>query len=229
MQPGQAVAMIEVPPLPVGEMVIERGPSTTYRATKGGIAPVRQPKIELVLLRVESNALDPPGVLESQESGEESPVAHSRDLIGSEGYRASAGKVDSQGKQRRGEGGGGFGGRDLGVLLVPPPERASDTARGLPSSTSLEHEWLRRLDSYPHETRKNHIIVRLKGADTVVEVWTSPTGRGLTARFTEVVRYSALAGESVPIEIDGQEYEQVAVADVVARRAADDRTTAGET
>jgi hypothetical protein len=73
-----------------------------------------------------------------------------------------------------------------------------------------------------------YIIVRLKGADTVVEVWTGPTGRGRTARFTEVVRYSALAGESVPIDIDGQEYGQVAVADVVARRAADDRTTAGE-
>ena len=73
-----------------------------------------------------------------------------------------------------------------------------------------------------------YIIVRPKGADTVVEVWTGPTGRGRTARFTEVVRYSARAGESVPIEIDGQEYGQVAVADVVARRAADDRTTAGE-
>ena len=45
-----------------------------------------------------------------------------------------------------------------------------------------------------------YMIVRLKGADTVVEVWTGPTGRGRTARFTEVVRYSARAGESVPIE-----------------------------
>jgi hypothetical protein len=33
-----------------------------------------------------------------------------------------------------------------------------------------------------------YAIVRLKGPDTVVEVWTGPTGRGRTARFTEVVR-----------------------------------------
>jgi hypothetical protein len=67
-----------------------------------------------------------------------------------------------------------------------------------------------------------YVIVRLNGADTVVEVWTSPTGRGRTARFTDVVRYSARAGESVPIEVDGRECGQVAVVDLVARRAADD-------
>jgi hypothetical protein len=68
-----------------------------------------------------------------------------------------------------------------------------------------------------------YVIVRLKGPDTVVEVWTGPTGRGRTARFTEVVRYSALAGESVPIELDGRECGQIAVVDLVARRAADER------
>jgi hypothetical protein len=90
MQPSQALAMIEVPPLPVREMIIERGPGATFRARKGGVAPVCQPKIELVLRKVERNALDPPGVLQSQESGEERPVAHGRDLVGSNGYRASA-------------------------------------------------------------------------------------------------------------------------------------------
>jgi hypothetical protein len=68
-----------------------------------------------------------------------------------------------------------------------------------------------------------YIIVRLKGADTVVDVWTSPMGRGRTARFTEVVRYSARAGESVPIELDGRAFGQVAVVDLVARRPADER------
>jgi Uma2 family endonuclease len=67
-----------------------------------------------------------------------------------------------------------------------------------------------------------YIIVRLKGADTVVEVWTTPMGRGRTARFKEVVRYSARAGESVPIELDGRECGQVAVVDLVARRPADE-------
>ena len=68
-----------------------------------------------------------------------------------------------------------------------------------------------------------YLIVRLKGPVTVVEVWAGPTGRGRTARFTEVIRYSAQAGESVPIELDGREYGQIAVADLVARRAADER------
>ena len=36
-----------------------------------------------------------------------------------------------------------------------------------------------------------YFIVRLKGADTVVEVWTSPTGRGKAARYTDVVIYSS--------------------------------------
>jgi Uma2 family endonuclease len=64
-----------------------------------------------------------------------------------------------------------------------------------------------------------YIIVRLKGPDTVVEVWTGPTGRGMAARYTDVIRYAARANESVPIEIDGHEYGRIAVADLVARPA----------
>jgi hypothetical protein len=64
-----------------------------------------------------------------------------------------------------------------------------------------------------------YMIVRLKGPDTLIEVWTVPTGRGRMARYTEVVRYAARAGESVPIELDGSEYGQVAVADLIARPA----------
>jgi hypothetical protein len=64
-----------------------------------------------------------------------------------------------------------------------------------------------------------YMIVRLKGPETLVEVWTSPTGRGRVARYTDVVRYSALAGESVPIEVDGSVHGQVAVVDLVARQA----------
>jgi Uma2 family endonuclease len=33
-----------------------------------------------------------------------------------------------------------------------------------------------------------YMIVGLKGADTLVEVWTGPTGRGRAARYTEVIR-----------------------------------------
>ena len=64
-----------------------------------------------------------------------------------------------------------------------------------------------------------YILARLKGPDTFVEVWTSPTGRGRAARYTEVIRYTARAGESVPIELDGTQHGQIAVADLIARPA----------
>ena len=63
------------------------------------------------------------------------------------------------------------------------------------------------------------MIVRLKGPDTLIEVWTGPTGHGRVARYMEVVRYSARAGESVPIELDGSDHGQVAVVELVARQA----------
>jgi hypothetical protein len=62
------------------------------------------------------------------------------------------------------------------------------------------------------------VIVRLNAADTLVEVWTGPTGRGRAARFSDVVRYRAPASESVPIEIDGVAYGQIPVADLVGRQ-----------
>lgn len=64
-----------------------------------------------------------------------------------------------------------------------------------------------------------YIIVPLKVPDTTIEVWTGPTGNGSQARYADVVRYSARAGESVPIEIHGTEYGVVSVYDLLARRA----------
>jgi hypothetical protein len=61
-----------------------------------------------------------------------------------------------------------------------------------------------------------YVIVRLKGPDTVIEVWSAPTGRGRVARYADVVRHSARAAESVPIELDGSERGQFAVVDLVA-------------
>jgi hypothetical protein len=62
-------------------------------------------------------------------------------------------------------------------------------------------------------------VVRLKGPDTLIEVWTVRTGQGKAARYTDLVRYTARAGESVPIEIDGVEYGRVAVDELVARQS----------
>ena len=63
-----------------------------------------------------------------------------------------------------------------------------------------------------------YMIVRLKGPDTLIEVWTGPTGRGRSARYADVIRYTARAGESVPIELDGSEHGRIAVVDLVARQ-----------
>jgi hypothetical protein len=127
----------------------------------------------------------------------------------------------------------------IGRYWAPKPDlailRGSDTAYAtrLPrpgdvallievSDTTYHRDRGRKWRRYAAAGIPVYVIVRLKGADTVVEVWTSPAGRGRTARFMEVVRYSARAGESVPIELDGRECGQVAVVDLVPRRAADD-------
>ena len=64
-----------------------------------------------------------------------------------------------------------------------------------------------------------YMIVRLKGPDTFIEVWTGPAGRGVRARYADVIRYSARAGESVPVEIEGITLGQIAVTDLVAPQA----------
>jgi hypothetical protein len=61
-----------------------------------------------------------------------------------------------------------------------------------------------------------YVIVRLRAANTVVEVWTNPAGKGKAARYMDVVRYTAQAGESFPVELDGQVLGHVAVADLIA-------------
>ena len=85
------------------------------------------------------------------------------------------------------------------------------------SDTTYHRDRGRKWRRYAAARIPVYMIVRLKGPDTLVEVWTGPTGRGRAARYTEVVRYTARAGESVPIELDGSEHGRVAVADLIAR------------
>ena len=82
-------------------------------------------------------------------------------------------------------------------------------------TTAITRKWRR----YASAGIPSFMIVRLKGPDTLIEVWTGPTGRGKVARYTDVVRDFARAGESVPIELDGSEHGQVAVDELVARQA----------
>jgi Uma2 family endonuclease len=85
------------------------------------------------------------------------------------------------------------------------------------SDTTYQRDRGRKWRRYAAAGDPIYMIVRLKGPDTLIEVWTGPSGRGKVARYTDVVRYSAKAGESVPIEVDGIAHGQVAAAELVAR------------
>src|SRR5262249_58327994 len=62
-------------------------------------------------------------------------------------------------KREEGKGVVGLGGGTWGSCWSRPP-RGPRTPQEAPATTpSLEHEWLRPLDSYPHETRKNQETV----------------------------------------------------------------------
>ena len=87
------------------------------------------------------------------------------------------------------------------------------------SDTTYHRDRGRKWRRYAAAGIPTYMIVRLKGDDTLIEVWTGPTGRGTSARYADVVRYNARSGESVPIQLDGSEYGNIAVADLIARRS----------
>jgi hypothetical protein len=67
MEPSQAIAVIEVSPASGGDVIAEwRGPAT-FRTSEGGVASMGEPDVDVVLLHVERDALDPPGILQGQE------------------------------------------------------------------------------------------------------------------------------------------------------------------
>jgi Uma2 family endonuclease len=84
------------------------------------------------------------------------------------------------------------------------------------SDTTYRRDRGRKWRRYAAAGIPGYMIVHLQGPDTVIEVWTNPTGRGRAARYADVIRYNARAAESVPIELDGSLYGKVAVLDLVA-------------
>jgi len=60
--------MIEVPPAPGGDVVIQWGPAAAFRAPEGGIASMDEVDVDPAFLGVESDAFNPPGLLQGQES-----------------------------------------------------------------------------------------------------------------------------------------------------------------
>jgi hypothetical protein len=134
----------------------------TFGASEDGLAAMRQPEIDLLFLGIEVHAFDPPGMGESQEAGEESDVAHGRDLMAGGGDRSRDHVAAlSGGTEKRGRGWGGWGAGPGGPAgPAPQGPRGGKTRRNPPS---IAHEWLSLLDFYPHETRKNLIFKEAAG------------------------------------------------------------------
>jgi hypothetical protein len=61
LEPSPEAAMIEVPPTPGGDVVIEGRPVAAIRAREGGMGSMGEPDVDRVLLGVEGDAVDPPG------------------------------------------------------------------------------------------------------------------------------------------------------------------------
>jgi hypothetical protein len=60
--------MIEVPPAPGGDMVIQWGPAAAFRTPERGIASMDKVDVDPAFLGIESDPFDPPGTLQGQES-----------------------------------------------------------------------------------------------------------------------------------------------------------------
>jgi hypothetical protein len=67
MEPSQAIAMIEVPPAPGGDVIIERRGAATFGTSEGGVASMDDPDVDAKLPGVECKELDPPRILQAQE------------------------------------------------------------------------------------------------------------------------------------------------------------------
>jgi hypothetical protein len=76
VQPSDAIAMIEVPPTPRRNMVIDRQRHLALRACKHGTRSMLQPDIDFLLLRGKRNPTYLPGPVQAQQPGKEFDVAH---------------------------------------------------------------------------------------------------------------------------------------------------------
>ena len=68
VEPGRAAAVIEVPPAPRGDVVVERGPAAALGTGERRVATMDELDVDGAMLGVERDALDPPGFLQGQES-----------------------------------------------------------------------------------------------------------------------------------------------------------------
>ena len=72
LEPSPKSAMIEVPPVPDGDVIMQGGPAAAFRTPEGGITSRGEADVNPAFLGVESNTFDPPGPLQGQKSGERS-------------------------------------------------------------------------------------------------------------------------------------------------------------
>ena len=63
LEPSPETAMIEVPPAPGGDVIIQGGPAAAFRTPERGVAAMGQTDVDPAFLGVENDAFDPPGPL----------------------------------------------------------------------------------------------------------------------------------------------------------------------
>jgi hypothetical protein len=78
LEPSPKAAVIEMPPAPGGNMIIDRGPAATFGTAEGRVRSMGEPDVDALLVGVEGDAIDPPGARQVQEPGEEMDVEHGR-------------------------------------------------------------------------------------------------------------------------------------------------------
>src|SRR4051812_9085689 len=71
--------MIEMPPTPGRNVVVERAMEATLGTSEGCVAPMCEPNVEVVFLGSERDAIHLPGRSQIQEFGEDIDVAHGTD------------------------------------------------------------------------------------------------------------------------------------------------------
>ena len=142
LEPGPESAMIEVPPTPGGDVIIQGGPAAAFRTPEGGIASMGETDVDPAFLEIESDPFDPPGSLQGQESGEEIDVAHGRApirLAMEREYHGPGGYFPGEIAPREE---GGFARRDPSPRVRQPESRSgSRVGRDLPVNCRAAAPW----------------------------------------------------------------------------------------
>src|SRR5262249_163853 len=61
VEPSAKAPVIEMPPAPGGDVIVDRGPATTFGTAEGRVGSMGEPDVDALLVGVEGDGIDPPG------------------------------------------------------------------------------------------------------------------------------------------------------------------------